>query len=129
MKHWSKKNISGGTVLIISLMVVNTINFIFNAFLGRVLSFEEFGLITLINTFLYIATIAFNALLATVNHKIAYLTGQNEKQKEQSFLQTTLRKTIFISLAISVLWLIAIPLTDNFFKIDDYLVPYSLPPY
>jgi O-antigen/teichoic acid export membrane protein len=128
MKNNIKKNISGGTILVISLMVVNLINFVFNAFLGRVLSFDDFGLITLINTFLYIAMIAFNALSTTVNHKIAYLSGENNLQKEQFFFKKTLKKTVFISILISLLWIIAIPFIDNFFKIGTYLVPLLFTP-
>ncbi|HSW88728.1 MAG TPA: hypothetical protein VLG12_06220 [Candidatus Saccharimonadales bacterium] len=128
MKNWSKKNISGGTTLILSLMAVNVINFIFNAFLGRVLSFEEFGLITLINTFLYIAIIPFNALFTTTNHKVAYLLGQSKTEKAQSFFTTTLRKTAFISFVVSCIWIATIPLIDIFFKINNYFVPLFFTP-
>lgn len=128
MKHNAKKTISAGSILVISLMAVNVINFIFNAFLGRVLSFQEFGIITLINTFLYIAIIPFNALYTTINHKIAYLHARDERQKEQSFFTSTRKKTALIALGISGLWIIAIPCIDVFFHISDFVVPLFFTP-
>ena len=128
MKHLVKKYLSGGTLLLGSIMIVNAINFVFNAYLGRVLTFEEFGLVTLVNTFLYIAVVLFSALYATVNHKVAYLLGKGPTHASIPFLTQTNKHVLVISLGISVLWLIFIPFLDRFFQINNFLVPFLFTP-
>ncbi len=128
MKSCPNKKISDGTILLIAILGGNFINFIFNAYLGRSLSFEEFGLVTLINTMWYVALIPFNALNATVNHRSAYLIAQKNTQAGLDFLKATNRKNLLIALIFSVIWLITIPLIDNFFQINDFLVPLFFTP-
>lgn len=128
MKYIFKKYLSGGTVLLISIMLVNAINFMFNAYLGRVLTFEEFGLVTLVNTFLYITIVLFTALYMTVNHKVAYLSGKGAMHSGKPFLAQTNKQVLLVSLGISVLWLISIPFLDQFFQINDFLVPFFFTP-
>jgi len=70
-----KKKYTDGMILIVSIIATNAINFLFNAYLGRTLSFEDFGLVTIINTLWYLALIPCNALYTTVNHRIAYIHG------------------------------------------------------
>jgi len=128
MKNQFKKKLSGGTLLLLSILSVNFINFVFNAYLGRVLSFEDFGLITLFTTFLYLATVPFNALHATVNHRSAYLIAQYHSRAGLDFLNTIKKKTYLIAFAISFLWLISIPVIDNFFQINNFIVPLLFTP-
>lgn len=47
----NRKSYVGGTALIASTFVANVLNYIFNAYLGRVLSFDNFALIGLISSF------------------------------------------------------------------------------
>ena len=62
MKNRTKKITANAGFLIGALLVSNLLNFVFNAFLGRMLSFEDFGLITLLSSFGYITAIFLNAL-------------------------------------------------------------------
>jgi O-antigen/teichoic acid export membrane protein len=128
MKQLLHKHISGSTLLLISLMLVNCLNFIFNAYLGRVLSFEAFGLITLVNAFLYMALILFNGLYATINYQSAYFFGRKSFASGWSFFASTNKKIITFTVIISVLWLVAIPFLDTFFQIHNMLVAFFFTP-
>ena len=128
MKHVYKQYLSGGSLLLIATVVVNICNFAFNAYLGRVLTFEQFGIITLINTMWYIALIPINALYTTVNHHIALLTSNNYINESLHFLHGTKKRNLFISLFISVCFVAAIPFIDTFFQIHNYLISFLFTP-
>ena len=114
--------------MILSLLIANILNFLFNAYLGRVLSFESFGLVTLMNTIWYIALVPITALLTTVNHRVAYLTAAKNRQAGVHFLVVTRRKSFFITLALSGIWLLLIPAIDDFFQINNMLIPLFFTP-
>lgn len=128
MQKFLKKNTSGGTILIISIFFVNIINFIFYAYLGRVLSFETFGLVTLINTMWYLVLIPCNAMYGAVNQKAAYLIAQKNVDAGIGFLQQTNKKNLSISIVISLFWILLIPFIDNFFQINNFLIPLLFTP-
>jgi O-antigen/teichoic acid export membrane protein len=114
--------------MLLSLLLANILNFLFNAYLGRVLSFESFGLVTLMNTIWYIALVPITALLTTVNHRVAYLTAAKNRQAGVHFLVVTRRKSFFITLALSGIWLLLIPAIDDFFQINNILIPLFFTP-
>ncbi|MDP1688505.1 MAG: glycosyltransferase [bacterium] len=111
-------HMSGAMVLMIAMMIANFLNFLFNAFLGRVLSLEEFGLIALVNTIWTLIAVVMNALSLSVNRQSAYLSI-SDSGSDIAFLQLVLKRGIFVALAISVLWIPASPLISNFFQISD----------
>jgi len=128
MKHTYTKYLTGASLLLIATIIVNVCNFVFNAYLGRILTFEQFGIITLINTLWYLALIPINALYITVTHRIAFLTSSANNQESLHFLQGTNKRNLFISIFISICFLIAIPFTDRFFQIHNYLVTFLFTP-
>jgi len=128
MKHIYRQYLSGGSLLIIATVVVNICNFVFNAYLGRVLTFEQFGIITLINTMWYITLIPINALYTTVNHRIAFLTSNNHTTESLHFFRRTNKRNLFISLFISVCFIATIPFIDSFFQINNYLISFLFTP-
>lgn len=128
IKRVYQQYLSGGSLLLIATVVVNICNFAFNAYLGRVLTFEQFGVITLINTMWYIALIPINALYNTVNHHIAILNSNNYTNESLHFLRGTNKRNLFISLFISVCFVAAIPFIDSFFQIHNYLISFLLTP-
>jgi len=128
MRHVYRQYLSGGSLLLIATVVVNICNLAFNAYLGRALTFEQFGIITLINTMWYIALIPINALSITVNHRIAFLTSNNYTNESLHFLQRTNKSNLFISLFISVCFIAAIPFIDSFFQIHNYLISFLFTP-
>lgn len=121
MKEYFRYIYSSGSLLILVTVVSNFLNFLFNAFLGRVLSFEEFGIITLINTFWYLTSVFLSSLGATVNHRISYLLANEKKDASVHFLKNIRKHVFIISLIVSFCWIIASPLFSSFFHIENPL--------
>ncbi|MEA1925806.1 MAG: glycosyltransferase [Patescibacteria group bacterium] len=121
-RKWLKLLVSREGLFFQMLLVSNFINFVFNAYLGRVLTFENFALVTIVNTFWYIATIFIYPLGTTVNRQAAHLSASRSKSISLGFLNFLLKKTAIWVIAISFIWIVFSPLTSIFFKIEDPLV-------
>lgn len=113
---------SRGGILIMAMMVSNFLNFGFNAFLGRVMSLDDLGLVTLVNTLWYVASIFIGGVSSTINHRTAYISAKDGVNASIHFWKVTLRLAVIIALVLSSLWLIAIPFLSEFFNIADRTV-------
>ncbi len=105
----------GGIALIGASSIANFLNFLFNAFLGRVLSFQDFALIGLIGGFLSYASILFGAFTATTNYKSAFLIGKYGENAGYTFWKYIRKKTLIISIFITFIWLLFTPFLTSFF--------------
>ncbi|MDQ3098510.1 MAG: glycosyltransferase [bacterium] len=112
---------TGGGMLVIVLMLCNFLNFVFNAYLGRVLSFEEYGLVTFVSTLGYILSIFISGLGAVVNHRVSFLTANSRVAGGMSFYKTTRLRAFFIALILSTLWFISNSFIASFFHIKENL--------
>lgn len=121
MKRFNRQLISGGSFYIFSLLAADALNFIFSAFLGRVLTFEEFGLVTLINTLWTLVLIFVGGVGTTLTYKTAFLSGERGEEESISFYKAIFRKTFFIVAAISLIFLVTSPFISRFFDLDRYL--------
>jgi len=119
MQLWSRQNLSGAGILVICLMLANFLNFAFNAFLGRQLSYEQFGLLTFYNTILFLAAIFFGALGGTVNHRTAYLNGKYGHEAGWMFTRFVRRNVSIAMAAMTVLWLALSGVLASQFQITD----------
>lgn len=118
------KQILGGGLLIASSVIGNFMNFLYNAYLGRRASLEDFGVISLIGSFLYIAQVPLGAFSRTITHKSAYLFGQyNTPVKE--FWSTIRRNTYVWALMVSAIWLGVSPVLKYAFHTSS-LIPFIL---
>ena len=113
---------SRGAVLIMALIAANGFNFLFNAFLGRKLSLEDLGLVTLINTLWYLASIFVNSVSSTVNHRTAYLSAKENIHTSLQFWKITMRMALMVALGFSVIYLLFIPYLSDFFQIEDRML-------
>lgn len=111
-------HISGTIVFMIAAMVANFLNFLFNAFLGRVLSFEEFGLIAIVNTIWSLIAVFMNAFAATVNRQSARLSV-SDPGSEDSFFRFVIRRSFVVTISIALLWVIASPYISSFFNMSN----------
>ncbi len=93
----------------------------FNVYLGRVVSFENLGLVTLVGSFLYFSNIPQISLSNTMTYRIGFLEGKNRQGSVLGFFKNASKKFLLISLFLSGLWLASIPLLMNFFKTSDPL--------
>lgn len=67
--------LSGGSVLVVAMVLANFLNFVFNVYLGRRLTLEQFGALTLLNTLLLLLSVFVSAWTTTVNREVAYRSG------------------------------------------------------
>ncbi len=115
---------ASGAFLISASIIANFFNFAYNAYLGRRINIEEFGLISLVGSFLYISSIPIGALGSTVNHKSAYFFGKYNHHAA-NFWQKIRKNALVFSLAITLLWLLICPFLANFFNTTS-LVPFLI---
>ena len=108
---------SGG-VLVLAALFANVMNFFYNAYLSRRLALADFGDISLFGSFIYISMVPLSSLSRTVTHKSAYLFGKYGTPVK-SLWETLKNKSFFLSLLVSLLWLIATPLTQRFFRVES----------
>src|ERR1700722_14270027 len=111
----NKKVFLGGGALVIATFVANVLNYIFNAYLGRVLTFNDFSLIGLIGGFYSFASIFMGAYSTTVNYRGSFLIGKYGDSAGYTFWQHARKKVLLPSLILTAFWLILIPFLMNFF--------------
>jgi cellulose synthase/poly-beta-1,6-N-acetylglucosamine synthase-like glycosyltransferase/glycosyltransferase involved in cell wall biosynthesis/O-antigen/teichoic acid export membrane protein len=112
-------NLGGGGFYVVAILAANFLNFLFNALLGRTLTLEDFGTVTLFNTILALLTVVLGSLSSTVNYKTAFLTGKNQNADTVSFTQRTQKIILFAASAVSLLWILMVPKFADFFKIPN----------
>ena len=118
---WSMSTLSSGSILIMALIASNGLNFLFNTYFGRTLNFDDFGLLTLVNTLSFFIAIIFSALSSTVNHRVSYLTGSKGAEyaaqfQKNTYLQILLRVGIF-----ALFWSFLTPFTMEYFHLKSTL--------
>ncbi len=121
-----KKNLYlSGVLLISATMTSNILNLIFNIYLGRALSLEEFGEISLFTSLLYLVSIPLGSFSSTISHNIAYLYGKQSKEHAQGYLKYIFRKSLVFGIILSTLWFLLTPFLSKFFQTES-LVPIIL---
>src|SRR3989344_7790352 len=88
----------GGIFLVTSSFIGNILNFLYNAYLGRVLSFENFALIGLMGALLSFSSILFGAFSTTANYRSAFLIGRFGESAVYSFWKYNRRLGFIISI-------------------------------
>jgi cellulose synthase/poly-beta-1,6-N-acetylglucosamine synthase-like glycosyltransferase/glycosyltransferase involved in cell wall biosynthesis/O-antigen/teichoic acid export membrane protein len=110
----------GGGILVVASLVGNLLNFLYNAYLSRKASLEDFGLISLIGSFLYLTQVPLNSFGKSVTHKSAYLLGQYNKPVKE-FWEFIRKKVYSFSLFIAAVWIGLTPVLMQLFKSSDPL--------
>lgn len=124
IKTFLQSGMAAGGVLVIATILANFFNFLYNAYLGRRISLEEFGLVSLVGSFLYLSSIPIGALGKTVSFRSAFLLGKYN-QSAKPFWSHIRKQGMLVSLIITILWLIFSPALAAFFK-SDSLEPFII---
>lgn len=114
------RQLLGGGLLILSSMIGNVMNFLYNAYLGRHLTLEDFGEISLFGSLLSLSAVPLSALSRTVTHTSAFLLGKFGLPVKSLWISLKARALLY-SMAISFLWLLITPLLMRFFRMSDAL--------
>lgn len=95
----------GGGILIGANLFANFSNYLFNAILGRSLSYEDFGSTSLVTNLQLLLQVTTGALFATVSYKSAILLGRRGGIKKD-FWRKIRKYAFFIFLPVSLVFLI-----------------------
>jgi len=120
VREFAGSTIAGGGALIGASLIGNLANFLYNAYLGRSVSVEEFGLVSLISSLFYLTGIVTVGFGRTITYRSAYLFGKYN-QPVKRFWAYIRKKSILVSLGLTVLWVFSIPLLAEFFKAGSVL--------
>ncbi|QQR77298.1 MAG: glycosyltransferase [Candidatus Moraniibacteriota bacterium] len=115
-------------LFVIATFLSNVLNFAFNAFLGRMLSFETLGMIALLNTLWYLALVFISPFSTTINREVSYLSARNGEKEALVFWASIMRIGLIASVFVTALWLFAVPALSRFFHVGDVLLLFSFAP-
>lgn len=93
-------------LILLATALSNVFNLLYNAFLGRSVSLEDFALISLIGGILSVTDIPVGALGKAVVFKSAYHFGKYNKPAT-AFWQYLRKKAIVVSIVVSLLWVLS----------------------
>ncbi len=123
-KYSSKIPFSGENIATVTYIAcgaaANFINYVYNAYLTRQLRLEDFGIISLAGSILFITTIPLAALTRTITKKVAFHLGKNGSVLAGFWSKVRFR-TFIISASITILWIAAIPFTQDYFNVSGAL--------
>ncbi len=121
-KNFAKRLLGNSTIsggfLILAGFLGNVFGFLYNAYLGRVLAPEMFGVIGLIGSFLSLSQILTAGLARTVTYKSAYLLGKHKTTVKEFWVNTRKSWTI-VAFLLSGIWLLLTPLLMHLFNSTD----------
>lgn len=112
--------LAGGGILVAAAMIGNFSNFLYNAFLGRAVSIEDFGLITLFTSFFYASQVIVGAVGSTVTYRSAYLLGKFNITATP-FWRYVRSRSFVPAMFFALLWVSLIPFMSGFFHEPNYL--------
>lgn len=97
LSRFTKRTLHAG-VLTGSMLTAFFIAFIYNAFLGRVLSFSDFGVITFIGSLWLIIGVFCNALGLTINRMVVHATKVGGESRGIALFQHIRKKALQVAL-------------------------------
>ena len=115
---------SSATLLIAGGVLANGINYLYSAYLSRKISLGEFGLISLVGSFLFVTIIPLDSLASTIIYRTSYFFGKYQVPFRDFWLKVR-RKIFYISLLLCAAWVVSTPFLASFFK-SDSLLPFML---
>ncbi|MBP7740588.1 glycosyltransferase [Candidatus Woesebacteria bacterium] len=121
---FTRSELFGSGILIVSSLFGNILNYLYNAYLGRSLDLNDFGTISLIGSFLYLSSVPFSAVGRSVTHRTAYLFGKY-KFSVKDFWEHLRKHSFKVSMVVALIWLALTPLLKNYFHTDD-IIPFVI---
>ncbi|MBP9819327.1 glycosyltransferase [Candidatus Woesebacteria bacterium] len=117
----TRKVYLSGILLIGTSFVASLLNLVFNAYMGRTLPLATFGLLNLVNSFVYLAGSVFQAVGTTISERVGYISGHSGNRQALVAWQTYRPQVSRWALAITAVWIALTPLLMFFFEINDPL--------
>lgn len=120
LKILSSPGFIGGMFLILSMGVSNFFNFLYNAYLGRMINIEDYGLVSVFSSFVYLSQVPLGALSKTITYRSAYLLGKFNLPVK-AFWADIENKSFTLSIIVAGFWMMSIPLMLRFFHLTTLL--------
>jgi len=118
---------SSAGFLVLSSVIANVVNFAFNAYLGRTLSFADFGTVTIASVFVHILNLFTGALSSTVTHEVSFFEGRRQGAGK-FFFKRSWPRVLSAGCAACLVWIFFLPDVDAYFKITDPIVIVAFAP-
>lgn len=100
-------------------MGANVLNFVFNAVLGRSISFEQLGIISFIGTLFYVCSVFYNSLSFIVNRQTAIL---DTTRQSEAFSNFVVKRLLLFNSLLFVLWILFSPFIAHAFHISNIVI-------
>lgn len=109
-------------VLIAFMVLGNFLNFFFNAFLGRELSFSELNLVVFMSTLWFITTIVVSGFGSTTNHRVSYLLANKGRGAMWAFFVKNFLDGAIGVLVLAMIWVLVSPQLAGFFRVENSFI-------
>ncbi len=116
LRYQLSKKYFVGAAFVLSAGIGSFFNFLYNAYLGRVLNLSDFALISLISGLYSFVLLIAGSFGTTVGYKTGYLIGRRNEESAFLFWKKTRKKLIFISVLVVLAWIGATPFLTDFFR-------------
>ncbi len=124
IKNLDLKTLTGAAFLIAAVIFANLVSFLYNAYLGRNLSVEDFGLLALVGNLLYLVQIPSTAISRTITHKSAFFFGKTDSAVKQIW-EYFRPRILKLSTVAAFCWLVLSPILAKFFN-SESILPFIL---
>jgi len=119
MLKFNKFVIKGSFILLIVFNIYSLFNFVFQSSMARLLSVEEYGILSALFYFIYLSSV-FSETIQTIIGK--YSAKESDKEKLKKTLETLFKKVFLIMLIFFFIYLILVYPIYNIFKINYVLL-------
>lgn len=111
-----KLSFAGGALLVLATLLGNASGLVFNSYLSRVLSLEEFGLLGAVGSIVYLASLPLNALTLATTHKVGTLIGKSKSVLADIYWRRNRLRFLAPSLLSILFWFALIPQLTKYFQ-------------
>lgn len=118
MRSLREGHLAGG-LFVGAMGIASVFNLAFNAYLGRVLTATDFGVVSLLLALVLFFSVPFAALQSTVNHRGAFLEARYGSTFARASLRRVDRATVAVGAVTCIGWLLATPLLTQYFRLDS----------
>ncbi|MFH1210172.1 MAG: oligosaccharide flippase family protein [archaeon] len=104
-------------VLFTAIMFGNVAAFFYHFYMGRVLGPEDYGILGVVLSLLYIINVPFNVIQTTITNIISEFKAKNQEKQISLIYRTTISKFFFYGILITLIFFVISPIIANFLKI------------
>lgn len=128
LRRFGLEDLAQGGWLVAAMMLANVLNFVFSALLGRSLSPENFGTLSLFSTVILLTGIVTGSIGGSITYRVARYLGSNHKQLMRPFVRGVGKWSLFVGITAAVVWVVIAPSLAQFFNISQTYIVVAFAP-